>query len=63
MRIPNRKSSLCKENEIIKLFFENLTMAPIEKDLINCQLIESAAEKNYLSKLSSRSLVKNIKDI
>ena len=32
-----------------KLLFENLTMAPIEKDLINYKLL-SAAEKNYLFK-------------
>ena len=31
------------------LFFENLTMAPIEKDLINFNLL-TAAEKNYLFK-------------
>jgi len=31
------------------LFFENLTMAPIEKDLINFNLL-TAAEKNYLLK-------------
>ena len=32
-----------------KLFFENLTMAPIEKDLINFKLLTSY-EKNYLFK-------------
>ena len=31
------------------LFFENLTMAPIEKDLINFKLL-SLTEKNYLFK-------------
>ena len=31
------------------LFFENLTMAPIEKDLINFNLL-TVAEKNYLFK-------------
>ena len=31
------------------LFFENLTMAPIEKDLINYNLLNSY-EKNYLFK-------------
>ena len=30
-----------------ELFFENLTMVPIEKDLINFKLL-STAEKNYL---------------
>ena len=32
-----------------KIFFENLTMAPIEKDLINFNLLTSN-EKNYLFK-------------
>ena len=32
-----------------KLFFKNLTMAPIEKDLINFNLL-TIAEKNYLFK-------------
>ena len=32
-----------------KLFFENLTLAPIEKDLINYKLLNSN-EKNYLFK-------------
>ncbi len=32
-----------------KIFFENLTLAPIEKDLINFNLLDSA-EKNYLFK-------------
>ena len=32
-----------------KLFFENLTMAPIEKDLINFKLL-TTQEKNYLFK-------------
>ena len=32
-----------------KLFFENLTMVPIEKDLINFDLLTSS-EKNYLFK-------------
>ncbi len=36
-----------KENK--KIFFENLTMAPIEKDLINYNLL-SLSEKNYLFK-------------
>ena len=36
-----------KENK--RLFFENLTMAPIEKDLINYKLL-SNFEKKYLSK-------------
>jgi Xaa-Pro aminopeptidase len=31
------------------LFFENLTMVPIEKDLINYDLL-TASEKNYLFK-------------
>ena len=31
------------------LYFENLTMAPIEKDLINFRLL-SISEKNYLFK-------------
>ena len=31
------------------LFFENLTMAPIEKDLINFNLLNKS-EKNYLFK-------------
>ena len=30
-----------------KLYFENLTLAPIEKDLINFNLLTNA-EKNYL---------------
>ena len=30
-----------------KIFFENLTLAPIEKDLINFNLL-SSSEKNYL---------------
>ena len=30
-----------------KIFFENLTMAPIEKDLINFKLL-TTSEKNYL---------------
>jgi len=32
-----------------KVFFENLTLAPIEKDLINYDLL-SSLEKNYLHK-------------
>ena len=32
-----------------KLFFENLTLAPIEKDLINFKLL-TKKEKNYLFK-------------
>ena len=36
---------LKKKNK--SLFFENLTMAPIEKDLINYNLL-SVSEKNYL---------------
>ena len=36
-----------RENK--KLFFENLTMAPIEKDLINFELLDKS-EKNYLFK-------------
>ena len=32
-----------------KIFFENLTMAPIEKKLINFKLL-SSSEKNYLFK-------------
>ena len=32
-----------------KLFFENLTMVPIEKDLINFDLL-TISEKNYLFK-------------
>ena len=32
-----------------KLFFKNLTMVPIEKDLINFDLLDSS-EKNYLFK-------------
>ena len=32
-----------------KLFFENLTLAPIDKDLINYELL-SKSEKNYLFK-------------
>ena len=32
-----------------KLFFKNLTLAPIEKDLINYNLL-NIAEKNYLFK-------------
>jgi Xaa-Pro aminopeptidase len=32
-----------------KIFFENLTQAPIEKDLINFELLNSS-EKNYLFK-------------
>ena len=35
-----------KENK--KLFFENLTLAPIDKDLINFSLL-SKKEKNYLT--------------
>ncbi len=38
---------VCKKNG--KLFFKNLTMAPIEKDLINLNLL-TIAEKNYLFK-------------
>jgi len=38
---------VCKKNG--KLFFKNLTMAPIEKDLINFNLL-TIAEKNYLFK-------------
>ena len=36
-----------KQNK--KIFFENLTMAPIEKDLINYNLL-TEFEKNYLFK-------------
>ena len=36
-----------KKNQ--KIFFENLTLAPIEKDLINFKLLTSK-EKNYLFK-------------
>ena len=36
-----------RENK--RLFFENLTMAPIEKDLINTNLLTNT-EKNYLFK-------------
>ena len=36
-----------KQNQ--KVFFENLTMAPIEKDLINFNLLTNF-EKNYLFK-------------
>jgi Xaa-Pro aminopeptidase len=32
-----------------KIFFENLTLAPIEKDLINYKLL-SSKEKDYLFK-------------
>ena len=32
-----------------KIFFENLTLAPIEKDLINFKLLNST-EKDYLFK-------------
>ena len=32
-----------------KIFFENLTLAPIEKDLVNFELL-SSLEKNYLFK-------------
>ena len=32
-----------------KLFFKNLTMAPIEKDLVNFDLL-TVSEKNYLFK-------------
>ena len=32
-----------------KLFFENLTFAPLEKDLINYELLDKT-EKNYLFK-------------
>ena len=32
-----------------RLFFENLTLAPIEKDLINYKLLNKT-EKNYLFK-------------
>ena len=38
---------LKKKNK--KIFFENLTMAPIEKDLINYKLLTSS-EKDYLFK-------------
>ena len=38
---------LKKKNK--KLFFENLTLAPIEKDLINLNLL-NREEKKYLSK-------------
>ena len=43
-----------------KIFFENLTMAPIEKDLINFKLLTSS-EKNYLFKyhLSVYSKISN----
>ena len=42
------------------LFFENLTMVPIEKDLINYDLL-TASEKNYLFRYHLRCLFKNIK--
>ena len=35
-----------------KLFFENLTLAPIDTDLINQELL-TINEKNYLSKYNS----------
>ena len=36
-------------SKIAKIFFKNLTMAPIEKDLINFNLL-TISEKNYLFK-------------
>ena len=36
-----------------KILFENLTLAPIEKELINYKLL-SSAEKTYVLKLISR---------
>ena len=45
-----RIENLLYVNEIgKKLFFENLTLAPIEKDLINYSLLDDN-EKNYLFK-------------
>ena len=38
-----------KKNNNNNLFFENLTVAPIEKELINYKLLTSS-EKNYLFK-------------
>ena len=46
--ITYRKFSLCKKKKK-NLFFKNLTMAPIEKDLINFDLL-TISEKNYLFK-------------
>ena len=43
----NNAFSQSKTNK--KLFFENLTLAPIEKELINYKLL-NASEKNYLIK-------------
>ena len=37
------------KNKGKKLFFQNLTLAPIEKDLVNYDLL-SRGEKNYLFK-------------
>ena len=36
-------------NQIINFFFENLTLAPLEKDLINYELLNKI-EKDYLFK-------------
>ena len=44
----NRKSSFCKKIKK-KICFENLTLAPIENDLINYNLL-TKLEKNYLFK-------------
>ena len=43
------KEEFEKDKEDGKLFFKNLTMAPIEKDLINLNLL-TTSEKNYLFK-------------
>ena len=39
-----------------KTFFENLTLAPIEKDLINPKLL-SLSEKNYLFNYDNNIIV------
>ena len=49
-----------KENG--KLFFKNLTMAPIEKDLINLNLL-TKSEKNYLFKYHSEIFEKYSKHL
>ena len=45
-----------------KLFFENLTLAPIDKDLINFKLLNEK-EKNYLFPISYKCLFKNYLNI
>ena len=40
----------------VRIFFENLTMAPIDKDLINPKML-SADEKNWLNKYHKKVFI------